>query len=191
MFRHLVGTSPSPMGTPLPAQHIHLLPFPSLFWLLPYQEQLYPFMAPQRMWEMEFYQLRPHKPSSSMSAEHTNLVARPFIPLSSTSELHRAVLDVRKDTSQTQLHSCSVPTPLSQSDFAEIRGVTSDDSRLAQVGGKEKKIPACRSQQGGSCDSDTGLDVQLVQICAAPLTPAELKKNLPQKITQRINPMSF
>lgn len=148
VFRHLVGTSPSPMGTPLPTQHIHLLPFPSLFWLLPYQEQLYPFMAPQRMWEMEFYQLRPHKPSSSMSAEHTNLVARPFIPLSSTSELHRAVLDVRKDTSQTQLHSCSVPTPLSQSDFAEIRGVTSDDSQARTSRRQGKKNPCLQIPAG-------------------------------------------
>lgn len=47
-------------------------------------------------------------------------------------------------------------------------------ARLAQVGGKEK-IPACRSQQGGRCDTDTGLDVQLFQICATLLKPVELK----------------
>lgn len=39
-------------------------------------------------------------------------------------------------------------------------------ARLAQVGGKEK-LPVCRSQQGGRCDSDTGLDVQLFQICCS------------------------
>lgn len=33
-------------------------------------------MTPQIMWEREFYQLRPHQPSSSMSADHTNLVAK-------------------------------------------------------------------------------------------------------------------
>lgn len=100
------------------------------------------------------------------------------IPLSSTSELHKAALDFKKDTSQAQLCSCSVPTPLSQSDFAEIRGVTSADSqaRTSRRQGK-KKIPVCRSQQGGRCDSDTGLDVQLFQICAALLTPVELKIN--------------
>lgn len=132
-------------------------------------------MAPQTMWEMEFYQLRPHKPSSSRSADHTNLVARPFIPLSSTSELHRAVLNFKKDTSQAQLHSCSVPSPLSQSDFAEIRGVTSDDSQ-AHTSRRQGKKSLFADPSREEAVSDTGLDVQLFQICAAPLKPAELKK---------------
>lgn len=130
-----MGTSPSPMETPLPIQH--LLLFLHFFGCFSTKNSFSP------LWPHRAYGRRSSTSSgltsSSVSADHTNLVARPFIPLSSTSELHQAVLDFKKDTSQTQPCSCSVPTPLSQSDFAEIRGVTSADSQAGTSRRQGKK----------------------------------------------------
>lgn len=107
-----------------------------------------PFMAPQSMWEIEFYQLRPHKPSSSKSADHTNLVVRTIIPLYHPDQNFTKLLLISKRMQDKHSSTPAVsPSPLSQSDFAEIRGVTNDDSQ-ARTSRRQGKNPCLQIPAG-------------------------------------------